>query len=569
MVQRDLLQFSMGESPVTPPSSMKFCLAIALLVLATVVLANGTGPVQFANVTQRAGINFVHHSGATGSKYLPESLGSGCAFTDLDGDGWADVLLLNDHDWGKAAKSYLPGLYRNNHDGTFTDVTRGSGLDVSLYAMGVSIADFDNDGLPDVYITALEGDRLFHNEGHNRFRDVTKTSGISNSDFGTSAAWFDYDRDGKADLLVANYVQWSQKEDVRCSLDGKVKSYCTPEVYKGRSLKLYHNLGAGKFEDVTKKAGLSDPSSKSLGISIFDYNGDRWPDVFVANDTQPNKLYRNEKNGTFTEEGVQAGVAFSEDGTARGGMGTDAADFDRSGHPHLLIGNFANQMMAVYRNTGNGLFVDTASTGAIGRASLLSLTFGAFFFDYDLDGYPDIFAANGHLEPDIHKFQPNLEYAQPPLLFHNVRGNFENASSTVGPDFSRPLVGRGAAYADFDHDGDLDILINANNSPAVLLRNDGGNKNNWIAVRLIGHKSNRSGLDAVVRVQSASGKQWQTVHSASSYSSQSDLALTFGLKQDRSVSQLVVEWPSGTVQHFEGLPANRSIVIDESTGIVH
>jgi hypothetical protein len=547
---------------------MKICVVVLTAVLVVLCAAEESkSSVQFVDVAQKSGLSFVHHSGASGKKYLPESLGAGCAFTDLDNDGWADIFLINDRDWTRSGKTYLPALYHNNHNGTFTDITRGSGLDIQLYGMGVAVADYDNDGMLDLYLTALEGDHLFHNEGHGHFRDVTAVSGIHNADFGTSAAWFDYDHDGKADLLVANYVQWSPQEDVRCSMDGKTKSYCTPETYKGKSLKLYHNLGAGKFEDVTKKAGLADPTSKSLGIAIFDYNGDRWPDVFVANDTQPNKLYRNNENGTFTEEAVQAGVAYSEDGTARGGMGTDASDYDHSGHPHLVVGNFANQMMAVYRNNGNGLFVDTASGGAIGRASLLSLTFGTFFFDYDLDGYPDIFAANGHLEPDIHKFQPNLQYAQSPLLFRNVGGHFENVTSSVGPDFSRPIVGRGAAYADYDHDGDLDIVVNTNNGPAVLLRNDGGNRNNWIGVRLVGTKSNRSGLDAIVRVESASGKQWQTVHSGSSYCSQSDLNLTFGLKQDKAVSKLTVEWPSGKVQQFQNVSANRLISVNESASI--
>ena len=539
----------------------------AVLTLVGAAAESGSG-VRFVNIAHNAGVDFVHHSGAVGNKYLPESLGSGCAFIDLDGDGWADIFLVNGRDWRATGKIYLPALYRNNRNGTFTDVTRGSGLDIQLYGMGIGVADYDNDGLPDIYLTALEGDRLFHNEGHGHFRDVTAESGIRNADFGTSAAWFDYDRDGKVDLLVANYVHWSPSEDVRCSMDGKSKSYCTPEAYKGRSLKLYHNIGSGKFQDVTRAAGLSDPSSKSLGILIWDYNGDHWPDIFVANDTQPNKLYKNNRNGTFSEEGVQAGVAYSEDGTARGGMGTDAADYNRSGRPDLLVGNFSNQMMSLYRNNGDGLFVDAAPLAVIGRDSLLKLTFGTFFFDYDLDGYPDIFAANGHLEPDIHKFQPNLEYAQSPLLFHNSGGQFEDASRSVGPDFAKAIVGRGAAYADYDHDGDLDIIVNTNNGPAVLFRNDGGNKNHWASIRLIGRKSNRSGLGAVVRVESASGKQWQTVHSGSSYCSQSDLALTFGLKQDSVISKVTVEWPSGTVQQFRNLSSNRIVTIDEIAGLV-
>jgi hypothetical protein len=507
---------------------------------------------------------------------LPETLGAGCAFIDLDGDGWPSVLLINGKDFPnvKGAKThspthYFPALYRNNHNGTFTDIARGSGLDVEMYGMGVSVADFDNDGLPDIYITALEGDRLFHNEGHGHFKDVTALSGIHNTAFGTSAAWFDYDRDGKADLFVANYVNWKPENDLWCSLDGATKSYCTPESYKGTSCKLYHNLGHGKFEDVTSKAGLADNTSKSLGIVVFDYNNDGWPDLFVSNDTQPSKLYKNNGNGTFTEEGMQAGIAYGEDGVARGAMGADSGDYDRSGRPSLLVGNFSNQMIGLYHNEGKGFFLDEAPSSTIGKSSLLSLTFGAFFFDYDLDGKPDIFAANGHIEPDINRIQPKIAYREPPLLFHNVgNGHFENVSNDVGPDFRHPLIARGAAYADFDHDGDLDILINNNEGPAVLLDNNGGNRNNWVTLRLNGTKSNRSALGAVVRIESPSGKQWNTVHSGSSYCSQSDLALTFGLAHDKTVSSIDVTWPSGTHQQFRNVPADQFLTVDESRGIV-
>jgi hypothetical protein len=397
---------------------------------------------------------------------------------------------------------------------------------------------------------------------------VTTASGIHNANFATSAAWFDFDRDGRADLVVANYVVWSGLKDIRCSMDGKTKSFCTPEVYPGESLKLYRNLGKGRFEDVTAKAGLGTPTSKSLGIVVFDYNGDGWPDLFVSNDTQPNKLYRNNKNGTFTEEGVEAGVAFGEDGKARGAMGADAADYDRSGRPHLVVGNFSKQMMGLYHNEGSGLFSDVASSTELGRASLLDVTFGAFFFDYDLDGFPDIFAVNGHIEPDINRTQSDLQFKECALLFrNNGRGGFDNVTKTVGPDMSRPIVGRGAAYADFDHDGDLDIAVMENGGPAELLRNDGGNKNHWANIRLVGRQSNRSGLGAVVRVESASGKQWQTMHSGSSYCSQSDLALTFGLKQDPVITKLTVEWPSGKVQHFENVPIDKFLTIDEAAGL--
>ena len=362
-----------------------------------------------------AGIRFHHNAGKAGNKYLPETMGSGASFVDLDNDGWPDILLINSKDWKPGTHKSLPALYRNNRNGTFTDVTAGSGLDVEMYGMGVAVADYDNDGRPDVYITALEGDRLFHNEGNWKFRDVTAASGIHNAAFGTSAAWFDYDRDGKLDLFVANYVQWTQKGDLWCSLDGATKSYCTPESYKGNKSRLFHNLGNGRFEDVTDRAGVGDPTSKSLGVTVLDYNSDGWPDLFVSNDTQPNKLYRNNKNGTFTEEGVAAGVAYGEDGVARGAMGADSGDYDRCGRPHLLVGNFSNQMLGLYHNEGTGLFVDEAPKSTVGRASLLTLAFGVFFFDYDLDGHPDIFAANGHIDEEIGRVQPKIQYKQIPV----------------------------------------------------------------------------------------------------------------------------------------------------------
>jgi hypothetical protein len=548
---------------------MKFCFCLCVTTCAlTCAAAAPETAIRFVDIAGPAGIHFAQYTGAVGKKWLPETIGSGCAFVDLDGDGWADILLLNGKDWTPSKSRHLPALYRNNKNGTFTDITKGSGLDVEMYANGVAVADYDNDGLPDVYITAIEGDRLFHNEGHGHFKDVTAASGVHNTNFGTSAAWFDYDRDGKADIVVANYVQWSAATDVRCSMDGKAKSYCTPELYNGESLKLYHNLGNGRFEDVTKKAGLDDPKSKSLGIVVFDYDNDGWPDLFIANDTQVNKLYHNNKNGTFTEEGLLAGLAFGDDGKARGAMGADASDYDRSGHSHLLVGNFSKQMMALYHNDGAGLFSDVAPGTALSRSTVLYVTFGTFFFDYDLDGFPDIFAVNGHIEPDITRTQSDLQFREPSLLFHNTgHGSFADVSETVGPDIRRPIVGRGAAYADFDHDGDLDILVTSNGGAAELLRNDGGNRNNWINVRLIGRQSNRSALGAVVRVESSSGKQWQTVHSGSSYCSQSDLALTFGLKQDRVISKLTVEWPSGKTQHFENLQVNRFLTLDESAGL--
>jgi enediyne biosynthesis protein E4 len=552
---------------------MKPLIALACAAAAGVILVAGfssgttattASSVQFKDVTAQAGIRFKHNAGKAGKKYLPETMGAGVALFDYNNDGKLDILFVNSKDFVPRGKKTTAALYRNNGDGTFTDVTAGSGLDIEIYGIGVAVADYDNDGREDVYITALDGDHLFHNEGNGKFKDVTASSGINNASFGTSAAWLDYDRDGKPDLFVANYVQWSQKGDLWCSLDGATKSYCTPESYKGTSCKLYHNLGNGKFEDVSKRAGIADPTSKSLGITILDYNNDGWPDIFVANDTQPNKLYRNNQNGTFTDDALVAGVAFGEDGVARGSMGVDAADYDRSGRVHLLVGNFTNQMLALYHNEGNGIFVDEAPRSELGRSSLLSLTFGAFFFDYDLDGFPDIFCANGHIEEEIGRVQPKIQYKEPPLVFHNTgKGGFVNVSNSVGSDITRPIVGRGAAFGDLDGDGDLDVVVTTNNGPAYVFRNDGGNRNHWIAIRTVGTRSSRDGLGAFVTVKSASGSQTQMIRSGSSYCSQSTLIATFGLGQDPSADEVEIRWPSGILQKLGRQQVNRLITVEE------
>ncbi|MCW5982096.1 MAG: CRTAC1 family protein [Bryobacteraceae bacterium] len=538
--------------------------APVVLAVAVAAAVAADGPVTFTDVTAKAGIQFKHNAGKAGRKWLPETMGSGCAFFDADGDGWLDILLINSKDWKPRGRKSVHALYRNNRDGTFTDVTAGSGLDVEDYGVGVAIADFDNDGREDVYITAMGPDRLFRNEGGFKFRNVTKQAGIDNPAFAASAAWVDYDKDGLADLFVGNYVEWSPEKDLWCSLDGATKSYCTPESYRGVASKLYRNLGGGRFADAGKQAGIADPTSKSLGVAVLDFDVDGWPDLFIANDTQPNKLYRNNRDGTFTEEGVGAGVAFSESGVARGAMGVDAADYDRSGRPHLVVGNFSNQMLGLYYNEGNSLFVDEAPRSNVGRDSLLSLAFGTFFFDYDLDGYLDIFVANGHIEEEIGNVQPKVTYAQPPLLFRNAgKGQFREVARQMGPDFMRPVVARGAAYGDFDRDGDLDILVSTNAGPPHLYRNDGGNRNNWLTVRLVGTKSNRSGLGASVTAHSASGKQTQVVRSGSSYCSQSQLALTFGLGSDRNVTALEIVWPSGVRQRLTNVKANQHITVTE------
>jgi len=552
-----------------------------LMVVLFFVALTGTGApapanppgVTFRDVTQQAGIQFVHNNGAFGKKFLPETLGPGVAFIDYDNDGWPDIFLVNGTDWpGHPSKHSTPKLYHNNRDGTFTDVTHKAGLDaVEMFGMGVAVGDFDNDGYDDLFVTAYGQSHLFHNNGNGTFKDVTEKAGLGGvRELSTGAAWVDYDKDGRLDLIVANYVQWSPETDLYCTLDGKSKSYCTPESYKGTAVRLWRNRGDGTFEDVTKKAGLGDPTSKTLGIAELDYDGDGWPDLLLSNDTQPNKLYRNNGNGTFTEKAVLAGVAFSEDGVARAGMGVDTSDYDRSGHPSLLITNFANQMLSLYHNEGSGLFVDEAPQSEIGRASLLTLGFGCFFFDYDLDGWPDVFVANGHIDPDIQRVQANVKYAMPPHLFRNVgKGRFEEVTKSVGAAFASPRVARGAAYADIFNDGRLGVLMATNGGPAALFRNEamGGAANRSLRVKLIGTRSNRDGIGATVRVTASGETQAQMMRSGSSYLSASELVLTFGLAQHEKAESVEISWPSGQVDRLPAVSAGQTVVVTEGKGI--
>lgn len=526
---------------------------------------------RFADITQAAGIHFVHNNGAFGKKYLPESLGPGCAFIDYDNDGYPDILLINGQDWPghETAGRTTLNLYHNNHNGTFTDVTASSGLGISLYGLGVAVGDYDNDGYDDVFITAVGQSRLFHNNHNGTFTEVTKSAGLWGiNEFSTSAAWVDYDRDGLLDLVVGNYVDWSPQKDITCTLDGTHKSYCTPESYSGASVRLWRNLGNGKFEDATKKAGLYDPTSKTLGLTILDANGDAWPDLLLANDTQPNKLYINNRNGTFSEKGVQAGIAFSEDGIARAGMGADAGDYDGSGRPSIIISNFANQMMSLYHNEGNGLFIDEAPRSEIGHASLLTLGFSCFFFDYDLDGRPDIFVANGHIEDDIEKIQRRIRYRQPPHLFHNLgQGKFEDVAAQMGPAFSAPRLGRGAAYADIDNDGRLDLLITTNGGSPLLLHNNNGGNNHGLRIKLVGTKSNRDGIGAIVHLKNGNQTQYQMLHTGG-YLSQSELVLTFGLGAATKADSIQIDWPSGQVDHLPDINADQTITVHEGHGVM-
>jgi hypothetical protein len=566
------------ESDLTKPSVVEKAMALPVIAqtpTAKVDLksARPSGPITCADVTSEAGIHFKHNSGAFGKKYLPETMGSGVCFLDYDDDGWQDLLIVNSADWPehKSGKSY-PALYHNNKDNTFTDVTREAGLAVDIYGMGCAVGDFDNDGFDDIYITALNGNHLFHNNGHGRFTDVTARAGVSDPGFAMSALWFDYDNDGKLDLFVTHYVGWSQEKDQYCTLDNKNKSYCTPEAYKGESSTLFHNKGNGLFENVTKRAGLYDPGGKSLGVAMLDYDNDGWIDLFVTNDTQPNKLYRNNGNGTFTDDALSAGVAYGESGTSRAGMGTDAANYDHSGQQGLVLGNFTNEGLALYRMASPGLFSDESASSGLRQATMKSLTFGCFFFDYDLDGDLDIFSANGHVADDISVIQPSLSYKEPAQLFHNLgNGKFVDATASVGPALRKPIVGRGAAYGDFDNDGDLDILLSANNGPVRLLRNDNGNRNDMLRVRTIGTRSNRDGIGAKVTVTSGRNlKLSALVKSGSSYLSQSELPLTFGLgaPDESKTVDLNILWPSGKHESIKNIKRNEFVTVQEGRGVI-
>jgi len=524
---------------------------------------------RFTDVTIPSGIQFQHNSGAFGGKFLPETLGSGCAFLDYDADGWQDILLINGADWPGHKKSRTTlRLYRNNRDGTFSDVTVHAGLDVELYGMGVAVGDYDNDGFQDIFITCVGQNRLFHNTGKGAFVDVTNAAGLGKREgFSTSALWFDYDRDGLLDLFVCNYVKWSPETDVFCSLDGKHKSYCTPEAYRGATCWLFHNRGNGTFEDVTAASGIFDSSSKSLGVALFDENRDGWPSLLVANDTQPNKLYRNQRNGTFKDGAVEAGLAFSSEGKARAGMGVDIADFDNSGAPGVAITNFDNEMIGLYRK-GAQAFEDIAPQSGVGNASRNSLGFGCAFFDANLDGWLDFAVANGHIDETVRNIRGNVGYAQPPQLFlSNGKGSFHDFAAEAGGSFDQPKVGRGLAYGDFDRDGDLDLLITTNNGPAYLYRNDQLAGHHSIRFHLVGTKSNRDAIGATVQIFSAGLQQSRMVKGGSSYLSQSELPVTFGLGQRDQVERVVIHWPSGRTEEYKNLSAARAYDCTEAKGI--
>ncbi len=525
---------------------------------------------RLVDVTSQAGVRFQHSSGAYGGKLLPETLGSGCAFLDYDRDGWQDILLINAMDWpGHKRQRSTLRLYRNNRNGTFSDVTQSAGLDIEMYGMGVAVGDYNNDGFPDILITCVGQNRLFRNTGKGTFVDVTRASGLQGRQaFSTSALWFDYDRDGLLDLFVCNYVRWSPEHDVFCSLDGKLKSYCTPEAYRGDTCWLFHNRGDGTFEDVTATSGVFDSSSKSLGVAMFDYDQDGWPDLLVANDTQPNKLYRNLGNGKFKDVAVEAGLAFSAEGKARAGMGVDIGDFENSGKPGIAITNFDNEMIGLYRAVRTGVYDDISIPAGVGLPSRNTLGFGCGFLDADLDGALDLAVANGHIDETVRNIRGNVGYAQPPQFFLNQgNGKFRDVAAEAGGGFDQPKVGRGLAFGDFDRDGDLDILLTTNNGPVFLYRNDQLAGNRSIRFHLVGTKSNRDAIGATVRIFYNGQSQSRMVRGGSSYLSQSELPVTFGLGKRDKIDRATIEWPSGRTEEFKDLVAGRTYQCTETKGI--
>ena len=533
-----------------------------------------TRPVTFTDVAATSGITFRHDNAASPEKYLIETMGSGCGWIDCDQNGLLDLYLVN----GAATRVYNPSrplrsaLYRNNGDGTFTDVTGKAGVGAEgLFGMGVAVGDDDNDGFPDLFVLGYGRCILYHNNGDGTFTDVTARAAVENSGrWASSAAWFDYDNDGRLDLVIANYVDWSPDRNFYCGDTGPgMRSYCHPDDFHGQPPTLYHNNGDGTFTDVSKSSGVGLKGGNGLGIVTFDYDDDGWQDIFIANDHMPNFLFHNNRDGTFREVGYAAGVAVSSDGQFEAGMGTDAADTTGTGRMDLVVAHLDMQLARLYQNLGDHTFDDATMRSKIGYATYHMSEFGLRFMDYDNDGARDLFMANGHVLDNIERYHADTRYAEPKLMFrNNGRGIFENVSDQLGPDFLLPRVSRGAAIADFDNDGDLDILVNNNGQAPQLLRNDGGNANHWLEILLIGTKSNRDGVGARVKLSAGDLVLCDQRKGGMSYQSAQDPRLHFGLGQRSTVDSVEVLWPSGTVTKLASIKGDQIIAVKEGVGIV-
>jgi enediyne biosynthesis protein E4 len=530
--------------------------------------------VTFVDVARSAGITFQHDNAASAEKYLIETMGSGCGWIDYDQNGLLDLYLVN----GAATRLYTPkhslrsALYRNNGDGTFTDVTARAGVGAEgLFGMGAAVGDYNNDGFPDLFVLGYERCILYRNNGDGTFTDVTAKAGVANPGrWGSSAAWFDYDNDGRLDLVIANYVDWSPEKNYWCGEHGPgLRSYCHPDNYHGEPPTLYHNNGDGTFTDASQSSGVGLKAGNGLGVVTFDYDNDGWQDIFIANDSMPNFLFHNNRDGTFREVGYAAGAAVSMDGTPEAGMGTDAADAMGNGRMDLIVTHLDLQLARLYENMGDGTFDDATLRSKIAYATFHMSGFGARFMDYDNDGARDLFIANGHILDNIERFHADVRYAEPKMMFRNTgRGVFENVSDQLGRDFQLPRVSRGAGVADFDNDGDLDILVNNNGQPAQLLRNDGGNANHWLEIFLIGTKSNRDGVGARVKVTAGDLILHDQRKGGMSYQSAQDPRLHFGLGGHTMVDAVEIVWPSGHVTNLAGLKSNQIISVREGEGLV-
>jgi hypothetical protein len=518
----------------------------------------------FTDITSSAGISFRHYNDASPRRLLPETMGAGVAVFDYDGDGRPDLFFVNGAPLaGSRAGAPTAALYRSSGNGRFEDVTRIAGVADPFYGMGAAVGDIDNDGDLDLFVSGVGEDRLYRNRGDGTFEDATEEMGLVDSGFGSSAAFFDYDRDGFLDLFVGRYVQWSPQSDIPCIPDGVNRTYCTPEAYPGQSNRLYRNVRGGRFEDVTARSGIRRPEGKTLGVAVLDHNRDGWPDLAVANDTVRNFLFVNNRDGTFTEAGVMTGMAYSESGATRGGMGIDAADADNDGFVDIAIGNFSKEMAAFYRGSERGFFVDDAAPAGIGLPTLMTLAFGLLFTDFDSDGRLDLVVVNGHIEPEIAKTQKMQSHAQLPQFFRNVdRGEFVLLGPRTGSPLSVPLVARGLASGDLDEDGDLDLIITQNGDRAVLLRNDAPARS-WIRIRLEGTSSNRSGYGAVVKAVSGERSWTRSLVSGRSYLSASEPILTLGLGDVSKLDRLEIIWPSGTTQTVQNPPLNETLTLTE------
>ena len=520
---------------------------------------------RFVDVTAHAGVAFTHDNGAFGQKWMPESIGAGVVIFDADGDGRLDLFFVNGRSFpGKPGTASTQRLYRNLGGLKFEDATARHGLDVSAYCFGGAAGDLDNDGDPDLYLACLGQDLLLRND-EGRFTEVGKQAGLVQTyEHGASVALFDADRDGLLDVLATRYIIWTPETDAFCALDGKTKAYCTPQTYQGAASRYYRNKGGLTFEDRTRQAGLFNDTAKTMGVTILDLEGDGAMDVALANDTTPNLLYQNDGKGGFTEVGAASGMALSETGGARGGMGIDAGDFNRSGRPSLAIGYFSGEPMGLYRNEGNHLFMDIAPLSDVGKNTRQTVGWSTFFFDYDLDGWLDLFVANGHLDEEWQRVQARVRFAQPQQLFRNAgKGRFVEVTESVGGDLATPVVGRGAAFGDLDEDGDLDVVVTTMGGPAKVFENRGQGYGNWLRVALEGTQSNRDGLGAEVQVTAGGAIQKWLVRAASGYLSQSQVDPTFGLGAATAAEKVVVRWPSGAVSTLENVKANQRIEVKE------